>query len=321
MIHFRSSRMDALAVVVDLLKPRAIGVTVVHGAGRWGVRYSAFGHPSFALVLKGPCWLAAEGAPAITLEAGDFVLFPATPAFTLASDPKVKPKAMKPVPSGDAVEELFHGDTSVEPSASLLGGHFVFDPINASMLLDLLPRMLHIHSGDPGIDSIAPVVELVKREALEKQSGQMLVLTRLIEILLITALRSAASGLVATGFLAGLQDPQLAAALRAIHTRTAYPWTLATLAREAGMSRSSFAERFARVIGRTALSYLLEWRLAVAKDLLARGNMTVAETALAVGYESASGFSTAFSRETGMSPRAFAEVQQDASLTSSRPHT
>ena len=77
------------------------------------------------------------------------------------------------------------------------------------------------------------------------------------------------------------------------------------------MSRSSFAERFARVVGKTPLSYLLEWRLAVAKNLLARGNMTVAETALAVGYDSASGFSTAFSRETGQSPRAFAESRKE----------
>ena len=237
---FQIVQVDALSAIVDLLKPRAIGTTVVHGAGRWGVRYSAFGHPSFALVLKGPCWLAADGLASITLETGDFVFFPATPAFTLASDPRVKPKAMKPIPSGEAVEELFHGDASLEPSESLLGGHFAFDSINASLLLDLLPRMLHIRAKAPGIGSISPVVELLKREALEKQDGQTLVLTRLIEILLITALRTAASDLSATGFLAGLRDTQLAAALRGIHTRTAHPWTLATLAREAGMSRSSF---------------------------------------------------------------------------------
>lgn len=71
------------------------------------------------------------------------------------------------------------------------------------------------------------------------------------------------------------------------------------------MSRSSFADQFARVIGVTPLRYLLQWRLTVAKGLLSRGQMTVAETALAVGYESASGFSIAFSREVGLPPRAF----------------
>ena len=112
--------------------------------------------------------------------------------------------------------------------------------------------------------------------------------------------------------LAGLRDPQLAAALHRIHTQTALPWTLATLAREAGMSRSSFAARFSRVIGKTPLNYLLQWRLAVAKGLLAGGLKSVAETALAVGYESASGFSTAFSRETGRAPREFIGLRHGA---------
>jgi len=78
------------------------------------------------------------------------------------------------------------------------------------------------------------------------------------------------------------------------------------------MSRSSFAERFARVIGTTPLNYLLQWRLAVARNMLTRAQTTVAETALAVGYESASGFSTAFSRETGRSQKEFIEAQRSA---------
>lgn len=304
--------MDALAAVVTLLKPHAIVAKIMHGGGRWGVRYSEFGHPSFALVLKGPCWLAADGVRAVVLEAGDFILFPATPAFTLASDPKVKPKTLEPVPSGNQVDEVFHGDSTIEPSASLLGGYFTFDSVNASMLLSLMPRMLHIRSTDSEIGSVAPVVELIKREALEKRAGQSLVLTRLIEVLLVEALRSAPAELTATGLLAGLRDTQLAVALQGIHTQTAHPWTLVTLARLAGMSRSSFADRFTRVVGVTPLNYLLQWRLAVAKDLLRNGQMTVAEAALTIGYESASGFSTAFSRETGKSPREFIEAQRGA---------
>ena len=138
-------------------------------------------------------------------------------------------------------------------------------------------------------------------------------LTRLAEVLLVEALRSAPADLHTTGLLAGLRDPQLAAALRGIHTETANPWTLVTLAREASMSRSSFAERFARVIGMTPLNYVLQWRIAVAKNLLTREQMSVAEVALAVGYESASGFSTAFSRETGRAPKAFIDAHRGTS--------
>ncbi|EIP98818.1 DNA-binding domain-containing protein, AraC-type [Opitutaceae bacterium TAV1] len=304
--------MDALATVVTLLKPQAVVAKIIHGGGRWGVRYPESGHPGFALVLKGPCWLAADGVAATTLETGDFVLFPSTPGFTLASDPKVKPRLLDSVPSGRQVDEVFHGDARAGPSASLLGGYFIFDPVNASLLSDLLPGMLHIRAGDPAIGSVASIVELIKREALEKRAGQTLVLTRLVEVMLVEALRSAPAELTATGLLAGLRDPGLAAALRAIHTQTAHPWTLATLARQAAMSRSSFAERFARVVGMTPLNYLLQWRLALARNMLTRGQMTVAETALAVGYESASGFSTAFSRETGRSPREFIEAQRGA---------
>lgn len=297
--------MDALAAIVTLLKPQTIGTKLVHGAGRWGVRYPAFEQPSFALVLQGPFWLAADGLPATTLETGDFVLFSATPAFTLASDAKVKPKSAKPVPTQLQLEAVVHGDPAAEPRVSLLGGYFAFDPVNAPLLLDYLPRRLHVRATDPAIGRFAPVVELIKREAADPRAGQTLVFARLIEVLLIEALRSAPADLIATGFLAGLRDPQLAAALRGIHTDTAHPWTLETLARTAGMSRSSFAERFARIIGMTPLNYLLQWRLAVAKHLLAREQASVGEAALAVGYESASGFSTAFSRETGQSPKAF----------------
>lgn len=310
--------MDALSTVVALLKPQAVVAKVMHGAGRWGVRYSAFGHPSFSLVLQGPCYLAVDGEKAVILETGDFILLPSTPAFTLASGPKVKPKPMRPIPSGMPVDDVFHGDPEIKPSARLLGGYFAFDPINAAVISDLLPRVLHIRAADPAVECLRPIVELIKREALGMRAGRSLLLARLVEILLVEALRSVPENSASTGFLAGLRDPRLASALRAIHLRTVEPWSLVTLAEEAGMSRSSFAERFARIVQRPPLDYLLQWRLTIAKNLLARGNMTVAEVALAVGYESASGFSTAFSREIGQAPKEFTKAQQEAAASNCR---
>jgi AraC-like DNA-binding protein len=308
--------MDALAALVTLLRPQAVLSKVVHGAGRWGVRYTAFSGPSFGLVLKGSCWLAPDGEAPFVLETGDFVLFPATPGFTMASDPEVAPQPIDAAASAAAqVAEMVHGDAAQEPAVSLLGGYFAFDPINAPMLVDLLPRMLLIRASDPAMASVAPVVALVKRETQEQRAGQSLVLARLADVLLVEALRSAPTEAHTTGLLAGLRDPQLAAALRAIHTRTADAWTLASLAREAGMSRSSFADRFARVIGATPLNYLLQWRMAVAKDMLVREQMSVQETAFAVGYRSASGFSTAFARETGSPPREFVDSRRRAGIT------
>ena len=68
--------MDTLATIITLLKPQAVGTKIIRGAGRWGVRYSAFEQPSFALMLQGSCLLAVDGMPATTLETGDFILFP-----------------------------------------------------------------------------------------------------------------------------------------------------------------------------------------------------------------------------------------------------
>jgi hypothetical protein len=155
--------------------------------GSMGVRYPAFKQPSFALVLKGSCLLTVEGMPATTLETGDFVLFPAMPEFILRSDPEVRPRLMKPAPSEEQVEEVFHGDGSVEPSVSMLGGYFAFDRINASMLLNFLPKILRLRASDPAIDSVAVVVELIQREARERRAGRTLVLTRLIEVMLVEA--------------------------------------------------------------------------------------------------------------------------------------
>ncbi|HEY0685220.1 MAG TPA: AraC family transcriptional regulator [Steroidobacter sp.] len=303
--------MDALAAVVTLLKPQTLLSKIVRAGGRWGVRYPAYGHPSFALVLNGSCWLAAEGMPAFTLHSGDFILFSAMPGFTLAGDLEVEPKQMVIPRPEDHANEVVHGDPTMEPSVTLIGGGFAFDPINASVLVDLLPKMLHIRATDPAIDGIAPIVGLIKRETSEKRAGQALVLTRLIEIIFVEALRSAPPEIQSTGLLAGLRDAQLAAALQGIHSRTSHPWTLEALARQAGMSRSSFADRFSRVIGMTPLNYLLQWRIAVAKNMLAHEQMTVAEAAFAVGYQSASAFSTAFSRETGRSPKEFVEEHRD----------
>jgi AraC-like DNA-binding protein len=103
----------------------------------------------------------------------------------------------------------------------------------------------------------------------------------------------------------GLGDERLAIALRRMHERPTHPWTIASLAREAALSRSVFFDRFRRAIGVAPMEYLLAWRMALAKRLLQQGNRKLAEIAAQVGYGSASTFSIAFSRHVGMSPTAY----------------
>ena len=147
-------------------------------------------------------------------------------------------------------------------------------------------------------------IRLIGEEADAHRPGRVLILERLVEVLLVEALRfrSASAAREEQGLLAGLSDPALARTLREIHVDVARRWTVEQLARTAGMSRAVFAERFTRKIGMPPMQYLLEWRVALAKDILRAERPSLAEVAERVGYQSASAFSTAFTRLTGTPP-------------------
>jgi transcriptional regulator GlxA family with amidase domain len=180
----------------------------------------------------------------------------------------------------------------------MLGGYFVFDSPDAALLVSLLPAVLHVR----GVGSLSVLVQLVAGECSEQRAGRDLVLTRLIEVLLIEALRSSAGEDAPAGLLRGLCDPRLAPAIRQMHGQLARSWTVAQLAKTAALSRSAFFERFTRTVGLPPMEYLLAWRMAVARDLLRREDLGIAQVAERVGYASASTFSTAFSRHVGQSP-------------------
>jgi transcriptional regulator GlxA family with amidase domain len=137
-------------------------------------------------------------------------------------------------------------------------------------------------------------------------------MSRLLEVLLIEALRSAAETTASPGLVRGLSDARLAAAIRVMHEHPTRAWTVAELAKEAALSRSTFFERFNRRVGMAPMEYLLTWRMALAKDLLRRNEGRVAEVAQRVGYSSASTFSVAFTRHVGRPPAQYAREEQVA---------
>ena len=118
---------DPLSEVITLLQPRAVFSRRISGAGRWGVRYSAFGQPSFCAVLEGRCRLTVDGHVPLTLEAGDFVLLPATPGFTMSGAEPATPVHFDPHVAATARGEVRHGTRGGPPDVRLLGGYFVFD--------------------------------------------------------------------------------------------------------------------------------------------------------------------------------------------------
>jgi AraC-like DNA-binding protein len=295
---------DPLSEVITLLQPRAVFSRRISGAGRWGVRYSAFGRPSFCAVLEGSCRLAVDGHRPLTLEASDFVLLPATPGFTMSGFEPVRLERFDPMVTSKVLGEVRHGTRGGRPDVRLLGGWFEFDSPDSALLVSLLPSLVHVR----GVARLSLLVRLVGEEASERRSGRDLVLTRLVEVLLIEALRAAPGDDAPPGLLRGLADARLAPAIRQMHSQLDRSWTVALLARTAALSRSAFFERFTRTVGLPPMEYLLAWRMAIAKDLLRRHDFGLAEVAERVGYGSASTFSTAFSRHVGQPPGRYARA-------------
>jgi AraC-like DNA-binding protein len=294
--------VDPLTQLIALLRPRTIQSKAISGAGAWAVRYADFGQPSFCVVLEGSCRLALKGHAAATLAAGDFVFLPSTPGFTLSGFEPAKPVDIEPRRAVPSRGEVRHGRKAGRPDVRLLGGYFVFESPDTSLLASLLPRVVHVR----GIDRLATLVRWLDAETRASGAGRELVLVRLVELMLIEALRATSDAEGEPGLLRGLADARLAASLRQVHADPARAWTIADLAEKASLSRSAFFERFVRAVGMPPMEYLLAWRMAIAKDLLRREDLGVDKVAERVGYSSASAFSTAFRRQVGQSPGRFA---------------
>jgi AraC-like DNA-binding protein len=298
--------IDPLAEVVTLLQPGAPFSKVVSGAGPWRVRRSQAGQPFYCVTLEGSCRLAVVGHEPITLEPGDFVLIPSAYDFSVSSHeppPEDVDTAHIALPGGG----FRLGVQSGPPEVRMLVGHCVFGSPDAALLVSLLPRLVHVR----GEKRLATLVQLVGEESREQRPARDVVLERLLEVLLIEALRSTADTTASPGLLRGLADGRLAAAIRQMHENPTRSWTVAQLAKEAALSRSAFFERFSRAVGVAPMEYLLAWRMAIAKNLLRRRECGVAEVAQRVGYSSASTFSVAFTRHVGLPPTRYAREEME----------
>ena len=193
----------------------------------------------YCVVLHGSCRLAAAGHEPLRLAQGDFVLIPAAHEFTVSSD--------EPPPPGRYTEpvvlaggEIRLGELGGSPDVLILVGHCAFGSPDAALLVSLLPQLVHVRDEA----RLATLVELVGEETRDARPARDLVLARLLEVLLIEALRSTTPTAASPGLLRGLADPRLAAAIRCMHERPGHSWMVAELAKAAGLSRSTFFERF-----------------------------------------------------------------------------
>ncbi|MCE8030073.1 AraC family transcriptional regulator [Halomonas daqingensis] len=297
--------MDPLSEVLSLLKPRSYITAGFDAGGAWALTLDDLaGRIKCYAVIKGTCWLSMQGSEPVQLQAGDCFVLPSGRTVRIGSDLDVEPKraseVLDPNRSGEVVTYNGGGDVF------LVGSRFEVNGRHAEVLLQTLPPLMQVEtSGDRA--RLRGSIELMMEELREARPGSSLVAQQLAHMMLVQALRLylAEQSHSDIGWFAALADPQLSGPLSAIHANPAHPWTVQKLATLAGMSRSTFAERFRQRTGETPIAYLTRWRMMLACEKLTHGGDTLARIATSVGYESEHAFNTAFKRVMGVSPRRY----------------
>lgn len=298
--------VDPLAEVVTLLQPAARSSKLVECAGRWRGHRGGTGEPFYCAVLVGRCRVMVDGQPPMTLQAGDFVLVPAMHDLIITTvDAPPDVVAVMPVEISPGCFRIGNQDEPI--TLRMQVGHCSFASPDAELFVPLLPQIVLVRD-EP---RLAALIQLVDGETRAQRPARDLVLQRLLEVLLIEALRSGGETASAPGLARGLADDRLATSLCALHARPEFPWTVPKLAAEAALSRSAFFARFSRTVGLPPMEYLLAWRMALARRLLKGHELGMDQVAERVGYSSASSFTVAFARHTGISPARYARTHAE----------
>ncbi|NUP25930.1 MAG: AraC family transcriptional regulator [Nocardia sp.] len=292
--------MDVLSDVIALMRNGRASSARVEWRAPWGQRFPAVpGSAGFQVVLRGSCWLRPDEGPAVPFTVGDVLFFPRGDGYGLSASP-TGPLAE---PACDPLTDpaLFVTDTVGHegPITVTLCGGYRLDPSQTHPLLHDLPALIHLPARLDGPAELRGAVDLLAAEISRPTLGSDTVVTALLDVLLLVVLRTWLEELppAGHGWAAALTDPALGAALRAIHDDPAHPWTVATLAAEAGLSRSAFSRRFTGTTGQPPLTYLGWWRSMVAAKLLRRSDAPLSEIARRVGYSSEFAFANAFKRQ------------------------
>jgi AraC-like DNA-binding protein len=280
----------------------------LHAAGPWAVSFDPFPYVKLGVVVTGECWLSLDGQEPILLREGDFYLLGNPPSYELATSLSAEPRPAGTL-WGDASDGTVRIGAVEEEDTYLCGGYCSFDDTNASMLIDVLPPLVHLRAGEPRGQLLTNLMALLIPEVESGALGSSFVLEHLVQILLVHMLRAHAEQAGRpSGWLGALNDDGVGAALRAIHSDVAHRWTLEELAGIGHMSRSVFAATFKKQVGSAPLEYVINWRMSLARDDLRRRTRSISELAFMLGYQSESAFSTAFRREHGSSPRQFRDA-------------
>jgi AraC-like DNA-binding protein len=259
----------------------------------------------YHVVTRGTCWGSVADDPPVRVSEGDIIVFPHGDAHRMSSAPGMHGTPNLSIyrrPSdGQLPFSMSMGDTDLNP-AHLVCGYLGCDARPFNPLLAALPRVIHVSDGDGG--TIGAFVQLAMAEAKQRRPGGEVVLGHLSQLMFVDVVRRYLETLPPdrTGWLAALREPFVGRAVTALHRSPAHQWTLESLAREVGLSRSALAERFTQLVGQPPMQYLANWRMQLAANQLLAGTDNVATIAGRVGYESEAAFSRAFKKTVGMPP-------------------
>ncbi|HLH11521.1 MAG TPA: AraC family transcriptional regulator [Methylovirgula sp.] len=302
--------MDPLSDVLSLLKLRTYAAGGFDIGGEWSLRFGQHDGIKCYALLAGACWLSVESVPEpLRLNKGDCFLLPRGRPFRLASDLGLTPIDLQTIlptkPTGSF--GLYNGG-----GCFVAGGHFALSGSHTGILLGALPPIVHIRK-ESDKAALRWCLERMRQELREPQPGGFLVAQHLAHMLLLQALRLHLAEGRGVGWLFALADKHMAAPITAMHEDPAHRWTLQELAKAAGMSRSSFAQKFKETVGASPMDYLTRWRMLLAGDGLINSGDPISVIALSLGYESESAFSTAFKRVMGCSPRQYSRISSSSS--------
>lgn len=302
-LGMRAARSDVLSEVLTLIRLRGELVYTAHLGAPWGIRFPA-GPAHFHYVERGEAWITPAGAAPHRIGEGDLALLPLGRGHVLADAEGTAIEDIETIAAGHFDRNglvLRHGKG--DANCVIFSGYFNFDSPLPTIMSALAP-LIHIPRAESGAPPwLRAISGFLAGEAQTPSPGSLLMISRLIELLVIRTLRSWTQNEAnRIGWLGGLGDERIGRALSAIHADPFKRWTVQSLAAVAAMSRSTFAERFAAIIGEPPLHYLTRWRLTIAADLLRGGGLKVTEAAQRIGYSSDAAFSRAFKAHFGYAP-------------------
>lgn len=270
---------------------------------------------SYHVVVEGTGLASVPGVEPVAFQTGDIIVFPHADPYLMLSAPGVAPywntaetlTFFAEMAAGRLPFVIQEGG-GADPPARFVCGFLGCDARPFNPLLATLPKLMHVQrAANAQMDLLDRLVDLTMAEVQAQRAGGESVRLRLSELMFVEVVRGYLETLPAhqTGWLAGLRDPAIGRALGLLHEAPARAWTLDELAREAGLSRTVLADRFAHLVGQPPMQYLTQWRVQLAARLLGDGTSKVAAVAEQVGYASEAAFSRSFKKIAGVSPAAW----------------